>query len=202
MTPFIADQGWQLLTEIQHPEPYLEASRFRAGRPDAPTPPGLGDEEYDPWVPIDDHLDVASNSLELPKIGHVDLSRLVITTDAGLGKSVAIQWLWAACNRWESGSLAVIVPHKEIEGPSNSLHDRLRDFLAGQIRNQALDLNCRPEDACRIVDRYRRLGRLVLLFDSLDQIGDHVEPLQAIVQSPYWSACRIVIAGRPGTDRM
>ena len=213
-SPFIASQQWSLLCETESPQQYLSTNSVRGA---GIQPPTAGDAatQVDPWIPIDDREDVIRNRLNVPDMGGpVDLSRLVITTDAGIGKSVGMDWLRAGImqhdlqrQQFKSGSppetssgwIAVIVPARVLrEGDPEQVNVRIMDHITIEIQSNLCDNEHDVDPAiCReLVERNRRFGRIALLFDGLDQLGD-CEALANAVKSPYWKDCHIVIAGRP-----
>ena len=90
-TRYIPDQQWSLLTEFQRPWDYLHTAQFRVDRPQgAAAFPNAADAETR-WRAIDPEALVAG-VWELDG-QHIDLNRVVITTDAGIGKTTATEWL-------------------------------------------------------------------------------------------------------------
>ena len=85
-------------------EDYLLSEFFRAGRGQAQS--GPADAWHQAWMWIQDRLDVVFNRLTDNHGRHVDLSRLAITTDAGIGKSAAVDWLTARLNQPDTGCFA------------------------------------------------------------------------------------------------
>ncbi len=98
--PFIADQGMKLLDRVPDPREYLHARLFRAQRPgqdEASIPEDLK-ARLQKWKPVD-RLNVALDSLEKSNGEPDSLQRLVVTTDAGIGKTTTLQWLHHAINQ-------------------------------------------------------------------------------------------------------
>ena len=216
-SPFIADQQWSLLSETNSPQQHLNTNNARGSG--APLPIQSTDDDAannaDPWIPIGDRQDVVRNDLNVADMGGwVNLSRLVITTDAGIGKSVAMDWLRAGIMQQDvqrrrlladsstdtsQGWIAVIVPARILrEGDPEQVNARIMDHITSEIQSNLCDNEHVVDPAiCReLVERNRRFGRIALLFDGLDQLGD-CESLAIAVKSPYWKDCHIVIAGRP-----
>ncbi|MEO8497749.1 MAG: hypothetical protein ABI614_22005, partial [Planctomycetota bacterium] len=215
-SPFIGDQQWSLLGEFAAPQQYLNTEQFRPGRAGAGLALPGAEPQRDPWLPIADRFDVLRNTLELPDRGSVDLSRLVITTDAGIGKSVAVDWLRAGTFQPQltrrqhakarggharlvdsTGWMAFVIPPRVLrEGSPEQVTQRLRDFMVHEVHGKIEDQGAKRASCYELVERHRRTGRLLLLFDGLDQMGD-CEALARAINSPAWSDCHLVIAGRP-----
>ncbi|MCY2996052.1 MAG: SUMF1/EgtB/PvdO family nonheme iron enzyme [Planctomycetota bacterium] len=193
--PYIGDQGWRLLTDFQHPEDYLHAAYFRHRREAS-----VEDDESpdDRWSDIDCRDDVVFNRLRLPPVGAVDLQLLCVTSDAGVGKSATVDWLLARFNRPDTGLIAFKFQIGALPVGGDATGDGLRDQMAAQLRDEN-EGQLSADLATEIIDFYRRSGRLVLLFDGLDQIGDRaqLDAIQSLLVSPLWEACRKVVAGRP-----
>lgn len=188
--PFIVSQGMRLLTETEHPARFLRAEYFRSRRPGA-TPSGEmagGGPGDDCWIAID-REDVALGGVELSGRETCSLRRLVITTDAGIGKSVNMQWLNRRLNQPGSRTMSLLIePQSLLEEPNDWLA-----LLAGLIPAPRA-----KRDGCRcLVERLRSQGRLAILFDALDQASvGTVRRLGQFLQPP-WNDCRLVISGRP-----
>lgn len=98
----------------------------------------------------------------------VDLRRLVITSDAGIGKTTAVEWLAYRCHFSDMRRNAFNVPLRELRGTTAGVDDRLLDYLASEVYRAARERGCTLEIARHAVDALRRRGRLVLLFEGLD----------------------------------
>ncbi len=180
----------RLLLETKRPERFLRAECFRAGR--AASPALTGQDQGD-WIAVDRCL-VARNELTLDESA-CDLSRLAITTDAGVGKTVAMEWLHAELNRPGGETLAFLFTFSHFP-------DRPDDFVRQALWPEfhKADGELSEEAVCRILDQLRREGRLVILVDGLDQTppdGDAVECLRRLLEDPDWQTCRFVVSGRP-----
>ncbi len=96
LPPFIA-QGIRLLKEIEDPRACLRPEYFRAGR--VARSGGEPTEQHpDAWVGVE-RSEFAHNALQTEDGEPCDLSRLVITTDAGVGKTTMMEWLEVELNR-------------------------------------------------------------------------------------------------------
>jgi formylglycine-generating enzyme required for sulfatase activity len=144
-----------------------------------------------------DRYDLVLDRVKDAAGNNVTLSRLVITTDAGMGKTVNMKWLFAFFNQPHGRTVAFWVPlggSMPVTGEQLTQDVLVEQLCLGkgneQVRNQA----------ARAIRRLRVQGRLVLLFDALDQAsGDDTAAklLRNLVGDPGWHACRIVLSGRP-----
>ncbi|MFM8581214.1 MAG: hypothetical protein ACKOFW_06885, partial [Planctomycetaceae bacterium] len=245
-TPFIADQGWSLLTEFQHPKRHLSAGQFRARRqggspvpvlapapgepPDSPDSENLWrsvtDEEVvailsETWPsaaaaerlpPADTNPEgsAAERGEAPPKADDSSLRRLVeshpgrgrrmvITTDAGLGKTTSLEWLAYRLGLSPGGLLPVALSTKDWEDLSRG---DLRSEVRRMVRKR-LETTCGADIATKsqceqLFEQCRRAGRLVLLCDGLDQASPNaIEGLKTLCLATDFANCPIVIGGRP-----
>src|SRR5262249_6920768 len=148
-----------------------------------------------------DRDDLVRDSLTRPNIRPGDLRLLCITTDSGMGKSVAIDWLLRRCSEPGHNRLAFKWElHDKIKLPNEKSGTDLDAWLLRQMADElcALEEPRRTwQEFLPVVDYLRRSGQLVLLFDGLDQAPDRIGLLAWLVESSYWKACRFVVAGRP-----
>ena len=204
LTPFIETQGVQLLTAAGDPRPHLRAEYFRSRRAGAPATllrdPATAAQEADAWEPIE-REDLLRGETTLANRTVVSLQRLVITTDAGVGKTTNMRWLKTHLTRTAADSIAFLIQPGWLsrrEGPSDWLH-LLRDQLIQPGRQQlsGKKLARRETLALDLLVRLRDEGRLTILYDALDQSdAKHVHLLEALLE-PQWQRCRVVISGRP-----
>ena len=215
--PYILDQGWRLLLETDNPEKYLSPERFRAGREggfaqrprelndsaaeDSETPP-TPEQWYDRWLDIRDHTDIAFDRLTDRNSNRIDLQYLVLTTDAGIGKTKATEWIYYRLNCSDSPFVAFRFElSKLIEGsgydPTN-FSKQLIHFLAGQWRNETGE-QIELDEAKAYLNQARLRGTLCLILDGLDQLAGEAKLVNSIMSSPAWNRVRIVIAGRPNS---
>ena len=193
--PLITDQGIRLLTETDNPLHYLRVEYFRSRRPGTPGSPVADDGA---WIPVT-RRDVVGNSVQFAPGRRCDFSRVALTTDAGMGKSVNMGWLHDMFNEPGRGTLAFLIELASLPqvGPDFS-QKILLPLLRQAERNGERQL---PEDqAIRLLDRLRRQGRLVLLFDAIDQTGGNegaIRTLAYLLGDTHWQKCRFVISGRP-----
>src|SRR5262249_5478927 len=123
------------------------------------------------------------------------LRRVALTTDAGLGKTYNLHWLRCELNDRSRRLRTFLVPIGKLTSPS----DLIEKLLVPEVRcapgNEAED----PKGLKADLERLRRRGQLVLLFDGLDMASDHsVEALARLLEPEgEWGECRILVAGRP-----
>jgi serine/threonine protein kinase len=204
--PFLASQGMRLLRETKQSRPYLQAEFFRSRPSAAPLLP-LRAQQEQAWIPIARN-DLAGNRVCLPDGTRCDLHRLVITTDAGVGKTTNMNWLHAVLNRprpktepgtTEPGTLALLINLGQVSASAESFgRDVLLPLLRRAPGNAPEELSA--ADGERMLSLLREQGRLVLLFDALDQTrGDRsaVRTLRDMLHDPRWDRVRIILSSRP-----
>lgn len=195
LPPYIVSQGMRLLIDTASPRKWLRAEFFRAGR--GGRGGAMGESQEEPWVAVDRHA-VADNRLTLDDGQPCDLSRLVITTDAGIGKTKALQWLEKELNVPGRQQLAVLLNFHEVPASNDDWLRCLLPRLQRAAGNESSRLSA--DDACRGLEYLRGQGRLTLLLDALDQAppdGSAVRALRRLLQNPDWKGCRIIVSGRP-----
>ena len=213
ISPYIADQTWSILTDHSQLRADLDARNLRR-RPGS-SRGGVGasqnegaEQRKDLWRQIEDHEDVTFDRVVVtgpdgtPR--PVSLRRMVLTTDSGCGKSIALEWFYYRFNRPDTKMLAFWLTASQLEsektelqGPESEFNDRFENWLAGKIQLADQSGTCTLEAALQMVRRFRLTGRLVLLIDGLDHVSDKFLRLPLLLESPYWSKCRIILAGRP-----
>ncbi len=199
--PFLESQRIELLTETENPRAYLQPAYFRSRRRAAGGPGPHADSRADPWADIS-----RDQFLGREPLPGCDLRRAVVTTDAGLGKTSNLEWAHWQINGARDGRLALFVPVNELP---DSLDRFLPETLVRRFRCLFRDNAVVPgntaeklpaEEAELILRRLRDQGRLVLLFDALDQTGAASAPIATLAQiasSDAWRGCQIVLSGRP-----
>lgn len=207
---YIADHEWSLLVDHGNLRSDLATRNFRPGanRRGALLQQAAAEQRPSPWQPVLDRDQIVFNMETVRQPGlptrNIDLRRLIVTTDAGVGKSVALEWLHYRFNLPDTGLLAFRLTAAELEGslrefqvPQQQLNEALCNWMAGRIRDAAADSPCTPEEAYSLVTGFRRRGRLVLLVDGLDHVSTGLPNLTYILGSAHWQDCRILLAGRP-----
>ncbi|MCY2980339.1 MAG: TIR domain-containing protein, partial [Planctomycetota bacterium] len=195
--PFIDTQGLRLLLETDRPEQYLHPAYFRVGRG---TRSSMAEQDLGDWVEVD-RAELAANELTVDGESRVELSRLVITTDAGVGKTTTMQWLEAELNRPSAATVAFHLTFSHVPAHVDKLLCELaRRILQKQQRDYGSVNWLTQDDAVRIIESLRDEGRLVLILDALDQEpadGSAAILVGELLQDSSWKRCRIVISGRP-----
>ena len=190
--PYIETQSLRLLLESDRPERFLHPQYFRGGRgPQTVTPA----EDRGEWGEID-RGELVRNELGSIDGPRCDLARMVITTDAGVGKTTTMQWLEAELNQPGASTAAFCLTFSHL--PTRL--DELLPDLTRRMMSAEGDAATSKVDALRAVEALRREGRLVLLLDALDQEpadGAAAVLVGQLLDDPAWRKCRIVISGRP-----
>ena len=200
--PYIHDQRWSICTDEVRPIERLEvlsAPSFAVGGAEQPA------DDY--WTGLDREAVLRGEWHWAGQV--ISLRRLVITSEAGAGKSEALRWLYAHFNRTGSRRLALHVSALDFEKKSlknrsgAKLTEALLRFLARQLARFS-NTKGTPrqhrinEAAClRVIERCRATGQLVFLMDGLDQASPDPLWLNEVLTSPYWHKCGFVLAGRP-----
>ena len=209
--PYIADQRMRLQTADDR-RPFLMPDAFRGWRAEQDDSPRRAGGEQDPWRPVDRDA-VALDRLRDTEGKPVSLRRLVVTSDAGLGKTTTLSWILHRNHQPDSRNLAFGMA---LGGPMSAGRDGagwislagtppangdglIAEVLAPRVARAVQNPVSGLEDRARqLIVRLREQGRLVLLFDALDQAdGAAVRLLQDLLGDRRWEACRIVVAGRP-----
>jgi formylglycine-generating enzyme required for sulfatase activity len=125
--------------------------------------------------------------------------RMVITTDAGLGKTTSLEWLAYRLGLCPGGLLPLALSTTEWERLAQG---ELRSQVRGLVRKQ-LEMSCGADVATasqceQLYEQCRRAGRLVLLCDGLDQASPAaIEGLKTLCLATDFANCPVVIGGRP-----
>jgi formylglycine-generating enzyme required for sulfatase activity len=193
--PFIASQRFFLL------DAGADVSQLRLG------PAGLrsgedrgehvdkGQRASGPWKPV------SRRGLFLDP----SIRRLCVVTDAGVGKTTALEWAEQEIGRHAPDCLALLVEMRDLPetrahylsagpaGPASALVERLRDRCGLALSDDV---------GRRILERLIDAGRLTLLVDAIDQtsVEENVErKLRELRDFIRYNApqCRVVVAGRP-----
>jgi hypothetical protein len=160
LPPFIDSQGMRLLSELEDPRPYLRAEHFRAGR----VARGGGNttgQMPDAWMAVD-RFEVAHNSLAAEDGKNWDLSRLVLTTDAGVGKTTTMEWLEVELNRGSSDRLAMLLTFRDLRNISgDGWADGLLPLLVRRViaRGSAGGRAAKPDWRCGLASVPHRRQR-------------------------------------------
>jgi NACHT domain len=194
---YIVDQTWRLLMDTENPLMHLKPEYFRAGH--SSVADGTLADWVALWLELEDHERVALDQVVDRNGKPISLHRLMITTDAGMGKSAAVQWLWYRINKSDSGKVAFRIDVRQLErvlvGTNKTA--RLITELASQWHSLC-DEKLSADDAADYLQAFRIRGDIVLILDGLDQASGDVSGLQWLLTSDsLWGRCRIILAGRP-----
>jgi formylglycine-generating enzyme required for sulfatase activity len=201
-TPFIESQGLSILPVMPDPWPHLDPKYFRSRRSGVPMPSadaGASDGGVI-WQPIerDDlvagRLDDSAQSTDPPP-------RVVLTTDAGIGKTTNVRWL---ANRWnaDNGSTVAVLIDSDVWTRMRGESDWLcRLTTAALVGSRNADSGAEPplHTRCRrYLSRMREAGQLIILIDGLDHAdAGKIRLIGDLIRDTKWDKCRIVMAGRP-----
>ena len=197
--PFIDSQGFRLLMDTEQPQRFLRAEYFRSARLGSDGMSGGRGQDLGHWIPIG-REELASNQVTDPNGSPCDLSRLVVTTDAGVGKTTNLRWLHYALNRPGSDTVAFLLDFGRLPVSADRVLDDALVPLFRKVPHQNEEDQLPEHRASQILAQLRQSGRLVLLLDALDQApadGPAVDTLCALLDSSDWHQCRIVIGARP-----
>ena len=193
--PFVVSQGVRLLLDTDRPQRFLRAEFFRAGRRAGPS---VSEADLGTWAGLA-RADVVAGQTTLADGSACSLRRLAITTDAGVGKTIALRWLGRELNRPGGQTAAFFLQFHQLPlRAEDLLPHTLVPALQHAAGNEASHLSA--EDALRVLESLRRQGRIVLLLDALDQAppdGAAVQVLRDLLDDHDWDGCRIVVSGRP-----
>ena len=125
--PYISSQQMRLLTDTQHPRRHMQAESFQQRREE-----GESTEADNRWVEVS-REDVALDQVQIHG-QPCSLRRLVITTDAGMGKTATLQWLNYRLNGPRSNTVAFFIPLNKQGGahdsPLHLLEHTLHPYVA------------------------------------------------------------------------
>ena len=184
----VPSQGMRLLLETDRPEQCLRDEYFRTGQA----------ADLGIWKPID-RSDVVFNRLRDDDGTPCDLSRLVVTADAGMGKTVALVWLNFELNASDTEEAAFLLTFGQLP---QCLDDLLPCVLVPELRRcigkDAPQIS--PNDALAILEKLWDEGRLTLVLDGLDQAppnNESIATFKALLEDQRWHKCRVIVSGRP-----
>ena len=200
--PFIETQELTLLTSPGDPRPYLKPEYFRSRRSGVATGQAeMTGTQDGAWPPID-RESLVSGKVTLDGGREIDLKRMVLTTDAGVGKTTNLRWLATRFNDAGSETTAVLVDHEAWQKIGNANHwlGRLATLLLNGCAAAGTDLQSRRRNR-RLelhLKRKRDEGKLVVLLDGLDHAtADQIAAIKQLLDEPDWASCRIILGGRP-----
>jgi len=187
--PFIATQGLRLLLETERPERYLHPEYFRVGRGarSTTTEQDLGD-----WAEVD-RAELVASRAAVEDESPLHLSRFVITTDAGVGKTTTMQWLAAEFNRPGAATVAFYLTFSRMPAHLDEFTPEQQERFLGSDRRGRNRLRMIPAEAHEILSTPRVLSYLRDLPDAdlkkIRTAGD-----------VYWHAIEhLLVAGMQGS---
>jgi hypothetical protein len=197
-TLFCRSQRLSMLRERTGTRPFLSGERFWEDR----HAERLAREEAEsPWqeLPRDD--------LVASLIAGGEVKRLAVVCAAGLGKSTNLRWLAKELVRPGSTQVPFFFA---LDDPD--LPDSPREFwnvtLPDAVRLGRDNSDLADHQILSALKRYRALGRLTLLLDSIDQASERgLKLLRRLLAADDWRDCPIVVTARPhavfdGWDRL
>ena len=198
---FIRSQQFRLLdSDVDDPRSFLRPEAFRSAR----LKTGERDERPDAGLDRDVWQPVGREELFF----NHHMTRLCLTTDAGVGKTTTLKWMEQAVADHEPDCLALYVQLRDLPESRTHYLAPLRDgspaVLLEVLRradgNKSLDESAGKRFLRELVAQ----GRLILLVDALDQTvldKSAMRKIQALASFLEMDIergnCRVVVAGRP-----
>ena len=192
---FIESQRLEILRSDADLSHHLHPGHFRS-RADRQTDlPSLDDESPSferAWTPIPQAdlwsrisvYGTAENSTPPP------LTRLVLIAESGTGKSIRLRWLQYQA-ALDSRLVPFLVSLEDVPSSTSALQNTLVEQVKEHTGNRDWS------GAFNHLERLRKSGRLLLLFDGLDEARGARHFFNQMA-SGVWNNCPIVVAGRPG----
>ena len=213
LPPFIASQGISVLVcaDGESPMSHLSIDALRHRR-DATSDKKTGADRPDPWCRLSDRREFLRRETVLQEgrgsSRTVSLKRIFLTSDAGMGKSSALEWLEQATNNSDSDELALRTTVSALcktktwipEPGKDQSEGLFVELLTPTYEEATFRTN---GEAAAHLRRLRSQGKLTLILDGLDEMDStanarELERLQDLMSpESSWKDCRIVIAGRP-----
>lgn len=198
---FIHDQTWSLL-EYSGDEETKRCLNPQAMRPGNKLSDAILDEFASHWLATDRH-EVALNRSEEGR--NLDFERIVVTSEAGVGKSQSLGWLEYRINQSDSHAIAF---RFDLRQAVANYGLKSLEVEAGMYRAMAKIWHNKTKDGRGLelpipqAELYlrglARQGQLCLIFDGLDQSSTKdVAILSELLQAPDFRRSRFVLAGRP-----
>lgn len=199
--PYIVDQEWRLLLDTDNPQKYLQPVHFRGDRVGRDVEVSA-EQWHREWADLGvvERSKVALNIYSDRESGKVPLQYLVLTTDAGIGKSKSTEWLHYRLSCDDSSTvsfhfeLSQLLERNKFE--ESHFSEQLLDHLAGIWRHESGD-RLSEREAVGYIAHARDTGKLCLILDGLDQLAGDPSLIVWMMRSPLWNKTRIIVAGRP-----
>ncbi|TVQ04789.1 MAG: hypothetical protein EA381_00100, partial [Planctomycetaceae bacterium] len=196
-TGFIETQGLKLLDPEVDPRAWLRPEYFRSQRAGIPAAEPQATSADEAWIVID-RSDLVRGIAVLPDGRSCELNRLVVTTDAGVGKTTNLFWLVTRFIRESTDRLTFLIDPAAWQrfGNSETWLERLTSLLLIGGGDSVTDAQRRRLE--RYLRRKRDEGNLVILVDGLDHATpDQVLAIKQLLDDPQWGGCRVIVGGRP-----
>lgn len=196
--PFIHTQRLYLLPEKSRAAfKHLHPGSLRAGRASE------SEAQFDTgrWTGIE-RRELVTNLCEAESGIDASITRLVLTADAGVGKTANVEWFLSAINSrphttafaFDAADLAGIT---ELDSPAAGT-PTLVALLARQLMIAPHNADLTSEVGATVIRRLRDAGQLAILVDGLDQITSSapLTVLRLLLNDGSWAGCRLIVAGR------
>ncbi|MFM7071753.1 MAG: hypothetical protein ACKO38_08190, partial [Planctomycetota bacterium] len=222
-SPYIRTQTIKLLSKTANPRIYLRAEHFQSRRKRDDSSSTKSDPAKDQWQAIG--RDALLSGLTMVNGAPGPFHHLVITSDAGMGKTTLLDWIWWEFNSPTGDQLAIRVTAKDLGDafgqidrngggkkshetttaitvrPSDANKAIVRLLVNELLAKDGSRLKMSAKQARHYLVRLRSSGRLTLLVDGLDELrADNklgFEAIRFIAADKTWKTCRLIIAGRP-----
>ena len=219
-SPYIRTQTILVLKETANPREYFRAPYTQSRRQRGERDSGDSTNDLDPWQPLGRSELLAGLKTQddgTPGRLHRRFHRLAITSDAGMGKTTLLDWIWWELNSPTGDEMAIRVSAKELGDAFSKTGDVRRGnaakglkipstailgLLIDKIQSTSHEGPRLPNEHIReYLIRLRSSGRLTVLVDGLDELRVEddrgCQAIQFLAKDTKWQACRLVIAGRP-----
>lgn len=131
--------------------------------------------------------------------------QIVLTGEPGAGKSTALQFLaWQFCLDKKSSHviedrIPILLPLKDVA--KNFENERIEFAIADLVGKMT---RCNISQAEKIVDIWLNDGKLILLFDGLDEVPEKsrteiIQDIRRFARSKKGENCKVVVTSRPAS---
>lgn len=213
--PFIATQGLRILNKSKphlNPRDAINSSYFRRVRDEDTTrekrSPRIATLLAENDLIIDFKVTTSETWPGISRASLVNrlvtqdpdrLRRVMLTTDAGLGKTTNMRWLQTAINESDTGCTAVLLNVADLPGPEDAPLDRVLAALVLRAPGGEVDIG--RDQMSRFLLARRDAGEIILLIDALDQVdlssAASFRRLQNLLRDPRWDNCPLILGSRP-----
>ena len=212
---YIHDQEWYVLTDSSLARELIRPELLRAGRLTDVASSGELANAASQWEQVRSRDAIAmSESYRCRSGNELPTQRLVLVSDAGLGKTAATEWLEYRLNQPEPPGSDVATPRQRELTFRFVLASLIRDYrfrskdtvLENLITALANDWSDRcSSEGVELDESYARIqlesllrqNRLTVIIDGLDQAGSKdFDVLHWILKEPRLKNLRLIVAGR------